>query len=242
MKNYKAQVVLIGRRQKDSSIQAKLDRLAAFGPTPQYISADASDFNSLKHAYEEIKKMYPTIHGVIHSAILLLDRSLANMDEERFRTALAAKVDTSVHMSQVFKNEPLDFVLFFSSINSFLKTPGQSNYVAGCTFKDAFAKRLSKEWNCAVKVINWGYWGNVGVVASQEYMDRMAKTGFASIDHIKAMETLEMLLQGALSQLVFFEKLKLADFTGLNAYIANEEKITVLPTHFLQAYNIYRKK
>ncbi len=186
--------------------------------------------------------MYPTIHGVIHSAILLLDRSLANMDEERFRTALAAKVDTSVHMSQVFKNEPLDFVLFFSSINSFLKTPGQSNYVAGCTFKDAFAKRLSKEWNCAVKVINWGYWGNVGVVASQEYMDRMAKTGFASIDHIKAMETLEMLLQGALSQLVFFEKLKLADFTGLNAYIANEEKITVLPTHFLQAYNIYRKK
>ncbi len=41
---------------------------------------------------------------------------------------------------------------------SFQKAPGQSNYAAGCTFKDAFAKRISQKAPYAVKVVNWGFW------------------------------------------------------------------------------------
>ena len=43
-----------------------------------------------------------------------------------------------------FGQEALDFVVFFSSLQSFSKAAGQSNYAAGCTFKDAFASRLAK--------------------------------------------------------------------------------------------------
>src|SRR5262249_7725757 len=152
-------------------------RLAQFGPRPVYISADATDRTALQSAADEIKRHHPQIQGLVHAAIVLRDQSLAKMDEEVFKAGLSAKVDVSVRMAQVFGGEPLDFVLFFSSIASFGKAPGQSNYSAGCTFKDAFAQRLAADWRCTVKVINWGYWGSVGVTASDAYRQRMAQQG-----------------------------------------------------------------
>ena len=94
------------------------------------------------------------------------------MDEAGFRAAFSAKVDVAAAMARVFRQEPLDFVLFFSALTGFFKPEGQSNYAAGCTFQDALAHRLAQEWTStdgrpAIKVMNWGYWGHVGVVASQ---------------------------------------------------------------------------
>ena len=88
---------------KDAAIQAKLDRLAALGPGPQYIVANATDRKALQQVYEEVKEQYSQIHGVVHSAVGVMDQSLANMEEEQFRTGLAAKTDVSVRIAQVFK-------------------------------------------------------------------------------------------------------------------------------------------
>ncbi|WP_146738244.1 KR domain-containing protein, partial [Bacillus tropicus] len=77
------------------------------------------------------------VRGIIHSAIVLSDRSFANMEEDQFRASLSAKTDVSLQIARVAEGEPLDFLLFFSSMMSFQKAPGQSNYAAGCTFKDA---------------------------------------------------------------------------------------------------------
>jgi polyketide synthase PksN len=231
IRNYKAKVIWLGRRQKDEAIQAKLDRLAALGSEPYYFAADAANQEALERAYEEIKSRYTKINGVIHSAIVLLDQSLANMNEERFKAALSAKIDVSVRIAQVFRNEPLDFVLFFSSINSFLKSPGQSNYVSGCTFKDAFARQLTKEWDCAVKVINWGYWGNMGIVASQEYRERMEQAGIGSIEPAEGMAAVETLLAGQINQIALLKTTKPLAIKELSLSTDTEEWIDVYPEH-----------
>ena len=44
----------------------------------------------------------PRFFGVVHSAIVLRDQSIARMDEEAFRAALSAKVDVSVNIDRVF--------------------------------------------------------------------------------------------------------------------------------------------
>ena len=216
IRSCQAQIVWLGRRKQDAVIQGKLDRLGALGPKPCYITADAADQQALQQAYEEIKQRYSNINGVIHSAIVLLDKSLANMDEERFRAGLAAKVDVSVCLAQVFQKEPLDFVLFFSSVNSFAKYPGQSNYVAGCTFEDAFAHQLCREWPCAVKVMNWGYWGSVGVVASKVYQERMVQAGIGSIEPPEAMEGLATLLAGPINQMALIKTTKTSVIDGID--------------------------
>ncbi len=208
IKNYQAKIVWLGRRKIDKEIQKKLDSFSKPGSKPLYISADATDLGALENAYREIKKTFPRIHGVVHSAIVLHDQSLANMDEVGFCTGFSAKVDVSLRLAQVFKNEPLDLLLFFSSMFSFTTPPGQSNYAAGCTFKDAFAHKLSNSWPCTVKVINWGYWGNVGIVTDPFYKDRMEKAGIGSIETEEGMESLENLVCSSASQAVLIKTLE----------------------------------
>ncbi|MFP3633770.1 SDR family NAD(P)-dependent oxidoreductase [Bacillus sp. SIMBA_033] len=205
IQTYQAKIVWIGRRKKDTQIERKLKRLAALGPAPQYFSADAADYDSLKRAYDTIVKENGKVRGIIHSAIVLSDRSFANMEEDQFRASLSAKTDVSLQIARVAEGEPLDFLLFFSSMMSFQKAPGQSNYAAGCTFKDAFAKRISQKAPYAVKVVNWGFWGSVGVVASEQYRKRMERDGIASIEAPEAMKTLETLLSGPYDQLALIK-------------------------------------
>ena len=207
---YGAHIIWIGRRPKDTAIQAKLDDLARLGPAPVYLSADARDQHALQRAYTEIKRRHPRIHGVIHAAIVLEDQGLAGMDEARFRRGLAAKVDVCVRLAQVFTPEDLDFTLFFSSAQSFSKSPGQSNYAAGCTFKDAFAHALSRHWHGRVKVMNWGYWGTTGIVSAADYKARMHQAGIGSLDPEEGMAALDGLLNGPIDQVALLKVTKLA--------------------------------
>ncbi|WP_042206280.1 SDR family NAD(P)-dependent oxidoreductase [Paenibacillus durus] len=205
IRTYQAKIIWVGRTRLNKEIQSKQDRLNALGTLPEYIAADASNYEELLHVYKEIKRKHNTIHGVVHSAIVLLDRSLNQMEEDRFRGGLSPKIDVSVRLSQVFKKENLDFVLFFSSMNSFTKMAGQSNYAAGCVFKDAFAHWLKQQWRCPVKIMNWGYWGSVGTVASKKYRERMQQMGIDSIEAPEAMNALELLLAGPLVQAAFIK-------------------------------------
>ncbi|MBO1582984.1 SDR family NAD(P)-dependent oxidoreductase [Bacillus sp. XF8] len=225
IRHHQAKVVWIGRREKDETILAKISRLATYGPAPDYIVADAADRRSLEEAYQQIKEKYGEIRGVIHSAIVLRDQSIAQMDEETFRAALTAKVNVSVRMAQVFSEESLDFVLFFSSIQSFSKSAGQCNYAAGCTFKDAFALAMEREWSCPVKIMNWGYWGSVGVVAEEVYQQKMAQEGIGSIEEQEGMAALEFLLSQSLLQLAYIKTIRPLH----KQEIELSEAITILP-------------
>jgi NADP-dependent 3-hydroxy acid dehydrogenase YdfG len=203
IRTYQASVVWLGRRPLDSAIQAKIDRLAILGPAPVYLKADATNRAALEAAYQDLKQRFARVHGVVHAAIDLKDQSLAAMDEGAFKAGLAAKADVSVRLARLFGNDALDFALFFSSAQSFLNAAGQGNYAAGCAFEDAFALRLAREWPCAVRVMNWGYWGSHGAVAGSAYRERMARAGIGSIEPAEAMEALEALLAGPLEQVAF---------------------------------------
>ncbi|MFC4104096.1 SDR family NAD(P)-dependent oxidoreductase [Paenibacillus xanthanilyticus] len=205
IRRYRAQIAWIGRREEDEAIRGRIRELSRFGPAPFYVSADASDRAALEDARAIIRQRFGAINGIVHSAIVMLDQGLMRMEEDRFRASLAAKIDVSVRLAQVFGRDTLDFVLFFSSVNSFMRAAGQSNYVAGCLFKDMFARALGREWPCPVKVMNWGYWGTVGIVASDIYRDRLAQSGLASVTPEEGMRALEALLSGPFVQAAFMK-------------------------------------
>jgi NAD(P)-dependent dehydrogenase (short-subunit alcohol dehydrogenase family) len=205
---YAAQTVWIGRRPPDADIAAAIQSIGAYGPAPAYIQADAADPGALALALEQVHAQYGGINGIVHSALALHDQSLANMDESVFRAGLKAKVDVCVSLGHTLVHAPslqsrLDFVLFFSSLQSFTKAAGQSNYAAGCTYKDSYAAALSRELLCDVRVINWGYWSDVGSVSSVAYRQRMSDAGVMPIDHAAAMHALERLLACAAPQICF---------------------------------------
>jgi polyketide synthase PksM len=204
----RAQVIWIGRREVDEQIREKQERLASLGVRPEYWQIDARDREALERGYEEMKRRYGKINGVVHSALVLWDGSLGRMEEEQFRAGLEAKVNTSVHLWEVFGREELDFVLFFSSLNGVSKMAGQSNYVAGCTFEDAYAQQVGREWRGKVRTINWGYWAGVGRVAGEEYRERLGQAGYGSIEPEEGMRVVDSLLGGPIAQLALLKTTK----------------------------------
>ena len=173
---------------------------------PHYIAADAADRDALQAACEEIALRFGALHGVVVSTIVLQDQGLAHMDEARFAASLAAKVDVSVQLAAVFGRTAAGLRAVVLSVQSFGKAAGQSNYAAGCTFADAHAQGLAcGRPSYPVKVVNWGYWGEVGVVATPEYRARMARAGIGSVRRMRRWRSMERLLAGPQQQVAFLQ-------------------------------------
>jgi len=216
IRRYAAQVVWIGLRKRDEIVEEKIGRLSRLGPAPHYVSADATDQPSLERACADIERRFGTVHGVVHAALLMAGDPLERMDEQRFWRGLAAKIEVSVRMAQAFAHLPLDFVLFFSSIQALEKTPRQANYAAGCTVEDAYAALLAQQWRCPVRVVNWGYWGSVGFAAiSSGYRNWIAQAGMGSVEPAEGMAALERLLAGPLRQFAFLKTRREDALTGV---------------------------
>ncbi|HET9526186.1 MAG TPA: SDR family NAD(P)-dependent oxidoreductase, partial [Pyrinomonadaceae bacterium] len=197
-----ARLVLVGRSPLNDQQRRRIEQIESSGARVLYIQADAADLNGMKSAVKQAREVFGPLNGVIHSALVLNDKTIAALTEEEFCLALPSKIQGSVNLHLATANEPLDFLLFFSSAQSFSGNAGQSNYAAGCTFKDAFAEYLRRSVPYDVKTINWGYWGEVGVVASAEYNRRLAAQGVGSISVEEGMPAVHTVLGNRVGQVV----------------------------------------
>lgn len=202
VQQFEAKVILIGRSPLNDEKQQMIDEIKRYDGQILYIQADGTDLKSMQDAVNEVKSRFGHIHGVINSAIVLKDSTIKNMDEESFQAVLSPKVQGSYILYQVFRDEPLDFMMFFSSAQSFSGNAGQGNYAAACTFKDAFAQYLKRTASFPVKIINWGYWGDVGIVASEHYQKLLSSQGIYSIDLHEGIEALERVLHYPVDQVM----------------------------------------
>ena len=204
-RQYQARLALVGRSELNPEIEIGLKRVRAAGGEVLYLEADGSDVAGMSRVVRSIKTRFGSIQGTIHSAIVLEDRSVERMDESALERALKPKVQGSVVLEKVLRDEPLEFMLFFSSLQSFTGNVGQSNYAAACAFKDAFALALRKNVSYPVRVINWGYWGSVGVVASDTYRERLKARGYGSTEPAAGMEAIHRILNNRLAQVISFQ-------------------------------------
>lgn len=200
IKKYNAQIIWVGRKEENIDISKEIENISFVGKRPEYMQADATKKEDLRRVRDKVIEKYGKINGIIDSAIVLKDKSIKNMDIDTFKVTYFNKVNISVRIAQVFKDDNLDFIMFFSSMMSFTKGAFQSNYSAGSVFKDTFAYWLKNQNSVNTKVINWGYFGDVGVVATNFYRENMKEFGILPIGIETAMNTLETLLIGPMIQ------------------------------------------
>jgi len=223
----KSRLILIDRNPLKKPQIEKITQIESQGGEVLFLRADACQMDELKSAVDKAIKHFGSIDGVIHSAIVLKDKSLAQMDEETFYAVLAPKTIGSINLFQVVREQPLQFFLFFSAAQSFVCNAGQSNYAAGCTFKDAFASYINQKTSYPVKIINWGYWGTVGIVATQFYQHRLANQGIYPITPQEGMEAIKRLLCHPICCLV---PLKAEGFIMKNLLTDNGYQVEIYPT------------
>lgn len=211
---YQAKVAIIGRSDWNDDKKAAFQQMEQTGGKVLYVQADANNIESMRAAVKTVNEKLGPVQGVVHSAIVLRDRLFAFMEEERFLEGINPKIRGSYILNMVMKDQPLDFMLFFSSAQSFACSLGQCNYAAGCGFKDNFAEYLDMVKDYSVKTINWGYWGTVGVVASEKYEKLQSDNGIISLYPEEGMEAVEKVLSNAARQVMVMKATKEA-ITGL---------------------------
>jgi len=164
LEDYRAGVVWIGRSAAvDATVQKKLAAYRRFGERLRYVQADATEPESLQQAVAEIKRHYPVINAAIFSALVFhRECPLAQLTEAEFTEIADVKTRGSVNFYTAFRDEPLDFMCYFSSIQafSFLSAKDSAAYAAGISFSDAFVQSIQSRSKFPVGSINWGFWAD----------------------------------------------------------------------------------
>lgn len=189
-----AKVALLGRAAVGASHRELLDTIRAEGGEGLYIRCDVTDREQVRRAIETTKNEFGRLDGVIHSAMVLRDRTLRSMTDGDLRDVFAPKVAGLVALADALRGESLDFLLLMSSAQTFIGAAGQGNYAAASQFEDRYAQwlRVGAPW--PVKVVNWGYWGAVGAVSAPSYARRLGEQGAQPIEPSSGLEVVTRLL------------------------------------------------
>ncbi|MCP5004629.1 MAG: SDR family NAD(P)-dependent oxidoreductase, partial [Planctomycetes bacterium] len=162
IKKYQATVIWIGRSSGDSEkIETTRNKFREYGEKVVYVQADVTDLESLKQAVQSLKERYSRIHGAIFSGLVFNpENSIEETTDTEFRDVLDVKTRGSLNFYTVLAKESLDFICYFSSIQSFYFTSASKScgYATGTTFADVVAKSLENKSQFPIGIINWGYW------------------------------------------------------------------------------------
>ncbi len=176
IKKYNAKIVWIGRSPETSEdVQLSLKSFGSLGSAPLYIQAEVTDLGSMQKAVSQIKEKGLQINGGIFSAMVFGNDSLGGISENEFRYAFDIKAQGSWAFYSALKEEPLDFMCFFSSRQgyAFIGASKHSAYGSGITFSDAYVRSLQNTAPFPVGIINWGVWKSSMAGITAESLDAL---------------------------------------------------------------------
>ena len=201
-----ARIALLGRRPQNDAIAAQLAALAKRRVRAIYLAVDLGDAESVAGAVAEVRRQLGPVTHAVHSALAMDDARIESLSEERLLAVLAPKVQGLENLVMALAEEPLDSLLLFSSSNAHTANPGQSAYAAASAFEDTLGLALARD--LPVRIVDWGFWGEVGRVATPEYRAALGRLGVLPITTQEGLDVIQRLLAGPAPHLM---ALRLAD-------------------------------
>jgi NADPH:quinone reductase-like Zn-dependent oxidoreductase/SAM-dependent methyltransferase/acyl carrier protein len=189
-------LVLMGRSGAISEEAKKtIVQLQNRGARVAVAKADVSRAEEVATVVGEIGRTMPALKGIFHTAMVLDDGILLQLNCERFRKVMAPKMDGAWNLHTQTLNCELDFFVLVSSASALIGSPGQGNYAAANSFLDAFA-HYRRSLGLPAVAINWGHLAGVGYVARHpEISELLTRMGIEGISPNRAMDALGMILR-----------------------------------------------
>ncbi|CAF1036440.1 unnamed protein product [Adineta steineri] len=159
------------------------------------VQADVTNFDQVYDLIERLSRTSYPVRGVIHSAVVAEDRTLAKMTQEYLTHVLAAKVRGAWILHQVTQltHAPLYFFLMFSSIRNHLLEVASSGYNAGNQFLDALAHYRMTQQNLPALSVSLPAVSGAGMFHRQrDMLSTLQSThGFEVLPPIAVFELIE---------------------------------------------------
>lgn len=124
-----------------------------------------TDEASLTSVKRTIEATLPPVAGVMNGAAVLRDVSIANMSLEQLNDVTGPKMYASIYLDRMYRNNPLDFFIHFSSVSYLIGNPGQANYCAANAYVCSLAAQRRKRGLAATAI-------NIGAITGVGYMER----------------------------------------------------------------------
>ncbi|WTV18041.1 SDR family NAD(P)-dependent oxidoreductase (plasmid) [Streptomyces atratus] len=181
-------LLLLSRRGADAPGAAELvAELETAGARVSLVACDASDRDALAAALTTVPAAHP-LTGIVHTAGVLDDGVISELDADRIDTVLRPKADAAwnLHELTLHHHELAEFILFSGGAGTF-GGPGQGNYAAANVFLDVLAQYRQARGLPATAVA-WGMWeersGMTAHLGDAE-IARMTRTGMQPLptDH-----------------------------------------------------------
>jgi fatty acid synthase len=127
-----------------------------------------------KQLLEDAEKLGP-IGGVFHLALVLNPALIKDQTIESFRETCESKINTFVNLDKLTRIScpDLDYFVFFSSLICGKGFPGQSNYGYANSIGERICEMRRRDGFHGL-AIQWGPIGDVGVLANDESLDKIA--------------------------------------------------------------------
>ena len=167
---------LLGRSGADRpEAKALLADLAKLGVKAHAIAADITSRADLDQVLARIAKDKVALRGVVHSAMVLDDGFINQLDADRMMRVMAPKIVGAWNLHQATVGIDLDHFVMFSSMAAVLGSSGQANYVAGNRFLDLLAAQRHR-LGLPATTMNWGALGGAGAVQRDKAILKYLKT------------------------------------------------------------------
>ncbi len=158
-----AKVLLLSRSQKGK--EAYLNRIRALegkGYVVRVLEGDVTSYASLSGVLDRIRKEYGHLDIVIHGAGVAGDGMLIHKDWNTARSVLRPKMDGTILLDRLTREDNLRAMILFSSFTSAVGAPGQTDYTAANDFLDSFTYERNRRGSRTL-TINWTGWRESGM-------------------------------------------------------------------------------
>ena len=162
------------------AIQANMERIRACGSFVKYFSADIRDSQEIDQIFKSVRKEFSQISVLIHGAGVLEDKLICDKRLDQFNRVFNTKVEGLDILLNATEQDPLKYVILFSSIAARTGNTGQCDYAMANEVLNKIAQEgsLSRP-DCRFLSINWGPWAG-GMVDEGLKREFSKKIGRAS--------------------------------------------------------------
>ncbi|KAI0009473.1 hypothetical protein F4779DRAFT_365857 [Xylariaceae sp. FL0662B] len=168
------------------------------GCTVRVFSNDITSRKSVRDLHRKITETMPPIAGVAQGAMVLHDTIFPDLDIERLNKVTKPKTTGSIHLDDIFKEDTLDFFVFFSSIAYVAGNLGQSAYAAANAFMASLAANRRNR-GLAASVINIGAVLGNGVVSRELTREKQVALHKAGLSLMSEQDFHEIFAEGVLA-------------------------------------------
>lgn len=195
-------LVLTGRTGADNADRkAFVESLRQQGVQVLAAACDTSDLGQLEQLFQEIANEMPPLTGVIHSAALIQDQPIAELDDATVANVLRSKALGAWNLHLLTQSMALEHFVLYSSIANLVGNSRQSAYSAANGFLNGLAE-LRRLQGLPATSVAWGAIADVGVVAQDDKLEQFLRyTGLRGIESSEGLEVMAIALARKISQL-----------------------------------------